>query len=141
MTRIMETVDVSVKPRRVCDYMWDLSNLPNYMPVSDVEVVESEAQRAEVHCTLDIDGETSRIVSEEEIVEPGRRVRFRTKEGMHMDATWLLQEIQGGTKVTYVLNYDPPKGALAFLRRSKLQKAMERICSECLQRLRASVEA
>jgi len=141
MTRIMETVDVSVKPRRVCGFMWDLSNLPTYMPVSDVEVIKSDSRRAEVRCTLTIEGEPSRIVSEEEIVEPGRRIRFRTREGLHMDATWLLQETQSGTKVTYVLDYESPSGPLAFLRRGKIQKAMQRICTECLQRLRASVEA
>ena len=41
MTRIENSVEINASPDKVWQYIWDLNNLPNYMPIGDVEIKEA----------------------------------------------------------------------------------------------------
>ena len=41
MTRIENNIEINASPQQVWKYIWKLKNLPNYLPLSDVEILEA----------------------------------------------------------------------------------------------------
>ena len=62
MTRIMESVEIKAARRQVSQYIWDVNNLPNYLPVSKVEILESGENRTKVRHDFTVAGKTMELV-------------------------------------------------------------------------------
>ena len=142
MARLMESIEINAPSREVCQYLWEADNLPDYLPASRVEILEGTEKRVKLRYDLSVSGKPMELVCVHELSEPGRKIRFRTVEGMKLEGTWLLQQLRGGTKVTYMMTYEPPGGILgAVLGKLKMKKEMERICAGALQKIKAVHEA
>jgi len=40
MTRIENITEISAEPKQVWQYIWELNNLPSYLPISDVKILD-----------------------------------------------------------------------------------------------------
>ena len=75
------------------------------------------------------------------VIESGRRLRHATIEGLPMEAAWLLQNTQGGTRVIYLMDYQPSGGLIKRLWAGfRLHGEMSRMYAEGLSRLKVAIE-
>lgn len=141
MTSLMEMTEIRARPRVVSEYIWDANNLPNYLPVSRVEVLEKSETRVKVRHDFTAAGRTMDLVCVLQLTDPARKINFRTVEGMALEGTWSLQELKGGTQVRYIVSYQPPGGIVGkILDLFMFRKEMRRICAEGLQKLKSILE-
>jgi len=81
MARLMESIEINAPSREVCQYLWEANNLPAYLPVSRVEVLEGTEKRVKMRYDLSVSGKIMKLVCVHELSEPGRKIRFRAIEG------------------------------------------------------------
>ncbi|MBM3190210.1 MAG: SRPBCC family protein [Chloroflexi bacterium] len=142
MPRLTETITVKASPRQIADYLLNPGNLASYLPVSNVEVLEQSKDGLRIRHDLALGDKKMPMVCVWQVAEPGRKIRFRATEGMSFSGTWLLQEIPGGTQITYVLEYEPFGGLLAkLLDGLTTRKQMQQICGGALRKLKEAQEA
>ena len=141
MTRIMESVEIAAMPTMVARYLWDANNIPNYLPASYVEILETGENRVKVRHDFTAGGRILDLVCVQEMVEQNRKIRFRAEEGMVLGGSWLLQDLREKVKLTYVVDYELPGGILGKVMGAlKMKKEMRKICGEALQKLKAHLE-
>lgn len=142
MTRLTETIQVAAAPRQIAEYLWEAANLVNYLPMSNVEILESGEDRIRVRHDLSLGSKVVRMVCVLEMAERNRKIRFHTEGELPLNGTWLLQETPGGTQITYVLEYEPPRGFIAKLTQgAAIKKQMEGMCGGALEKLKAIHES
>ena len=141
MTRLSETIEVKASPRQVMVFLRNADNLTKYLPVSKVEVLESDAKRVKVRHDLSVAGKTMELVCLHEVDDSERRLTCRAVEGNFFESTWSLQEIRDGTQITYILEYEPPGGLLGkLLEPFGMRKGMQTVCLEALRKIKAQLE-
>ena len=141
MTRIMESIEIGTTPARIARYLWNAENLPNYLPVTRVHVLETGDRRAKARHDFTAAGKTMELVCVMESVERDRKIQFRSEEGMSLEGTWALQDLKGRTKTTYILEYEPPGGVFGKLRDAVLMKReMKTIATNALRKLKDALE-
>ena len=141
MTRITAFKVIGVPPAQVSRYVSDANNLPSYLPVSHVEILETNETRTKARHDFTAAGRKMELVCVVETTEQGRRVRFQAVEGLKLEGTWFLEETKDGTKVTYAVEYEPPGGLLGkVLDRLRMRKEMTRITTEGLEKLKELLE-
>ncbi|MFH1086012.1 MAG: SRPBCC family protein [Chloroflexota bacterium] len=141
MGRISQSVDISASPSAVFRYVWDAQNLPRYFPTTRVEVLESSETRVKTRHDYSLLGKTLDLVCVRLAHAAGRTITFRAEEGMALEGTWTFQEIKGGTRVTYIMDYQLPKNMQPKLfGGGKTEKEMQELCGGCVQRLKQAME-
>ena len=141
MPRVTQTIEISAPPRVVFNYLWDVANLPDYFPTSQVEVLESSERRVKVRHDLRLTEETVQVVCVRDALAANTHIAFRALEGMDIEGTWTLQASQSGTRILFDLDYQPPGGFLKkMFGAGKAEKDMQALCSGCLARLKAGIE-
>ena len=141
MTKIENSIKIGASPSKVWQYIWELGNLPNYMPISDVEILEAKDDVVELCHKFTAAGRTMDLVCEVRSAEVNRKMIYKTKEGMTLQGTWLLEPTEKGTSLRNILEYVPPGGILGkILDKLKIKKEINRISIEGLQKLKAILE-
>lgn len=136
MKRIENSTEVGTAPENVSKYIWNVNNLPNYLPMSDVRVFEKREDYIRVGHKLAAARMKMNLVCEFRKLENDMKLEYRTIKGMKVLGSWLLQPTEKGTNLTYVLEYEPPGGVLSgVLDKFIIAKEMERIGVEALQKL------
>ena len=142
MTRIMESAEIGTTPAKIARYLWDPNNLPNYFPVTRVQVLETSPRRVKARHDFTAAGKTMELVCVIEAVDRDRKIRVTTEEGMTLDGTWALQDLKDRTRTSYILDYEPPGGVFGkILDTFKMKKEMRRIAREALGKLKGTFEA
>lgn len=142
MTRIEDSVEMDVTPEKVSQYLWDVNNLPNHLPISDVEMLEEGEEVMRFRHRITAAGRTMDVICETRQSEPNRKVAFKTVEGMRVEGSWLLEATKKGTKLTVTIEYTPPGWIFGFiLDKLKIEKEMRGMYTESLRRLRKILEA
>lgn len=142
MPRVTQSVEISAPPRVVFNYLWDVTNLADYFPSSRVEILESSESRVRVRHDLQLGDRTAEVVCVRDALAANTHIAFRALEGMDIEGTWTLQASQTGTRILFNLDYQPPGGFLKrMISASKTEKEMESLCSGCLAKLKAGIEA
>ncbi|TKJ43211.1 hypothetical protein CEE35_09050 [Candidatus Aerophobetes bacterium Ae_b3b] len=141
MTRIEDSVDINVAPEKVSQYLWNASNLPNHLPISDIEMLEESKEVVKFRHKITAAGRTMNVVCEMRQPELNRKIAFKTVEGMRVEGTWLLEPTKKGTKLTAVIEYTPPGWIFGpILDKLKIKKEMGRMYTESLQKLKKTLE-
>ena len=141
MTRIENSVAINAGPAQVWQYIWDLNNLPNYLPISDVQIVATKDDVVELCHKFTAAGRTMDLVCEVMSVESNREMVYKTKKGMTLQGTWLLEPAGDGTNLKNTLEYQPPGGIFGkILDKFQIKKEMNRISVEGLQKLKDILE-
>ena len=141
MPRIENSTEIGTNPERVSEYLWDANNLPNYLPMSDIWVMERKEDFVRLSHKFTAAGRTSDFVCETKRLENGMKIEYKSTSGMGVQGTWLLEPKDKGTRVTYVLEYRPPGWIFGvILDKLITAKEMKRIASEGLQKLKAILE-
>jgi len=141
MTRIEDSKEINVAPERVSQYMWDVNNLPNYLPISDVKILERTEDLVRLRHKFTAAGRTMDLVCEQKMLEKNKKMVYRVTKGMKLERTWLLEPTETGTKLTNILEYKLPGWIFGvILDKLKIQKEMRRICTESLRRLKRILE-
>jgi len=141
MTRIEDSKEINVAPERVSQYMWDVNNLPNYLPISDVKILERTEDLVRLRHKFTAAGRTMDLVCEQKMLEKNKKMVYRVTKGMKLEGTWLLEPTETGTKLTNILEYKLPGWIFGvILDKLKIQKEMRRICTESLRRLKRILE-
>jgi len=142
MARISESIDIKATPRAVFQYVWDARNLPHFFPTSRIEILESSESRVKVRHDFSLLGKTLELVCVREAHGGGRSITFRAEEGMALEGTWTFQELKGGARVNYIMDYQLPKSMQPKLfGAGKTEKDMQAVCASCVQRLKQAIEA
>ncbi|MBN1399600.1 MAG: SRPBCC family protein [Anaerolineae bacterium] len=142
MPSVTETVDIHASPRMVFNYVWDATSLPTYFPTSKVEVLQSSESRVTVRHDLQLEDRTVEVVCVREALAAGRTITFRATEGMVLEGNWTFVALKDSTRVTFIMSYEAPGGFMQKMRRGrKTDQEMQSLCSGCLQRLKAAIEA
>lgn len=137
MTRIEDSKEINAAPERVFQYMWDVNNLPNYLPISDVEILERTEDLVRLRHKFIAAGRTMDLVCEQKMLEKNKKMVYRVTKGMKLEGIWLLEPTETGTKLTNILEYKLPGWIFGvILDKLKIQKEMRRICTESLRRLK-----
>jgi len=141
MTRIEDSMDINLAPMKVSGYLWNANNLPNYLPISDIEMLEEGKEVVRFRHKIRAAGITMKVVCEMRQPELNRRITFKTVEGMRVEGTWLLEPTKKGTKLTAAIEYTPPGWIFGpILDKLKIEKEMRRIYTEGLQKLKKTLE-
>lgn len=141
MTRIEDSREINAAPERVSQYMWDVNNLPNYLPISDVKILERTEDLVRLRHKFTAAGRTMDLVCEQKMLEKNKKMVYRVTKGMKLERTWLLEPTETGTKLTNILEYKLPGWIFGvILDKLKIQKEMRRICTESLRRLKRILE-
>jgi len=141
MTRIEDSIDINVAPEKVSQYLWNASNLPNHLPISDIEMLEESKEVVKFRHKITAAGRRMNVVCEMRQPELNRRIAFKTVEGMRVEGTWLLEPTKKGTKLTTVIEYTPPGWIFGpILDKLKIKKEMGRMYTESLQKLKKTLE-
>jgi ribosome-associated toxin RatA of RatAB toxin-antitoxin module len=138
----MTSIQVKAPPRKVREYIWNAHNLPNYMPVSDMQVLEAAERHAKLSYALAAGGKQIALTCIREMDEQGRKIKTHSVEGMPMDETWVLQDLKDGTQITHIIDYEPQGGLVDKLfSQGRVRKDMYNLCCAGLEKLRALLEA
>jgi uncharacterized membrane protein len=141
MTRIENSIEIGVSPQQVWQYIWQPNNLPNYLPISDVKVLDAKDDFVELSHKFTAAGRTMDLVCEARSAESNTKMIYRTKKGMALQGTWLLEPVGNGTSLKYTLEYVPPGGVFGkILDKFQIKKEMNRISVEGLQKLKEILE-
>lgn len=141
MTSLMEMTEIRAGSRAVSEYIWDANNLPSYLPVSRVEILEQSDRDVKVRHDFTAAGRTMELVCVIRMTDPARKINFHTVEGVALEGTWSLQELKGGTQLRYLVSYQPPGGILGkIMDLFVFRKDMKRICAEAMQKLKSILE-
>lgn len=142
MPRLMTSIEVKAPPRKVREYIWDTQNLPSYMPVSDMQVLEKTERHSKLSYALAAGGKRLPLTCVREIDEQGRKIKVHSVEGMAIDETWVLQDLKDGTQITHIIDYEPQGGFMdKLLGQGRVRKDMYNICCAGLEKLRTILEA
>jgi len=141
MTRMEGSVEINATPEKVGQYLWDVNNLPNYLPISEVKVLTRNKDAVRVRHKFTAAGRTIDLVCEQKILEKKRKMVYKVVEGMKLEGTWVFQPTEKGTRLTNVLEYKPPGWIFGFiLDKLKIEKEMRRTHTESLEKLKKSLE-
>ena len=136
MKRIENSTEIGTTPENVSKYIWDVSNLPNYLPMSDVKVFEKREDYIRVGHKLTAARMKINLVCDFRRLENNMKLEYRTIKGMKVQGSWLLKLTDKGTKLTYILEYEPPGWILStILDKLIIAREMKRIGVEALQKL------
>ena len=141
MTRIENSVEINASPDKVWQYIWDVNNLPNYLPISDVEILEATDNLVKLSHKFTAAGRTMDLVCEVEMAESNRQSVYKTIKGMALQGNWILEPVGDGTHLTNILEYVPPGWIFGvILDKLQIKKEMARISIEGLQKLKEILE-
>jgi len=140
--KIQYSIQMNVSAEKVSQYTSDVNNLPNYLPISDVEVLEKSKEVVTLRHKFTALGEIMGLVSERRTLEKNREIQYKVVGGMNLEVTWLFEPREKGTRVTNILEYEVPGWISAkIMDEFKTKKEMARVCSEGLERLKKILEA
>jgi len=141
MTRVENSTSIRASTEEIGQYIWDVNKLPSYMPISDVEVLDSREDFVKIRHKFTAAGRTMDLVCEAKWVEKNRREEYRTTEGMKLVGTWLLDPADEATRLKNIIDYEPPGGVFGkLLDRMKIRREMTRIQAESLGKLKETLE-
>ena len=136
MKRIKNSTEIGAAPENISKYIWDVNNLPNYLPMSDVKVFEKREDYIRVGHKLAAARMKMNLVCEFRRLENGMKLEYQTVKGMRVHGSWLFEPTDKGTNLTYIVEYEPPGWMLgAVLDKLIIAREMERIGVEALQKL------
>jgi len=141
MTRIEDSVEINATPEKVGQYLWDVKNLPKYLPISEVKVLQRNKELTRLRHKFTAAGRTLDLICEQKMLEKNRKMQYKVVQGMRLEGTWVFQPTEKGTKLTNVLEYKSPGWIFGFiLDKLKIEKEMRRTCTESLQKLKKNLE-
>ena len=136
MPRIENLAEISNTPENVIKYLWDVHNLPNYLPISKVKVLEKKEDHIRVSHKLAAARMNMNLVCDLRKLENDTKLEYRTIKGMNVQGSWILQPTDKGTNLTYIIEYKPPGWILGpVLDKLVIGREMNRISAEALQKL------
>ena len=136
MPRIENAVEIGNTPENVCNYLWDVHNLPNYLPISEVKVLEKREGHIRLSHKLAAAGMKMNLICELWKPEDNTKLEYRTVKGMSVQGSWILQPTDKGTNLTYILEYVPPGWIFGtILDKLIISREMNRIGTEAMQKL------
>jgi len=139
--RVEDSININATPERVSQYMWNVSNLSSYIPVSDVKILESGRNIMRLRHKLIVAGITIELVSELKKGEKDHSIAYKSIEGAEIEGAWVFEPTEKGTRLVNVLKYNRPESIFGrILNWLKLEKEMKKICNESLQRLKHILE-
>lgn len=141
ITRIEDSVEINTAPEKVSQYLWNVNNLPNHLPISDIRILERRKKVIRFRHKITAAGRTMDVICETRQPEPNRKIAFKTMEGMRVEGAWLLEPTKKGTKLTATIEYKSPGWIFGFiLDKLKIEKEMGKIYTESLGRLKRILE-
>ena len=136
MTRIEDSREIKADPERLSQYLMEANNLPHYLPISDIQILETTGEGAKFRHKMTAAGRTMETVCEMKTVEKNRRLTFQTLEGMKVEGTWLLEPTEQGTKLSIVVEYEPPGWIFGWIIDAlMMKKELTKVYSESLHKL------
>ena len=141
MTRIENSIEIEASPEEIGEYLWDVNNLPKYLPISDVEIMETTENLLKVRHKFTAAGRTMDLLCDVKWLERNKKMLYNTTSGMRLEGTWLLEPMGKVTRLTNILAYQPPGWIFGrILDKLQIQKEMRRISREGLQQLKEVLE-
>ena len=141
MTTIENAIEIGASPPQVWQYIWELKNLPNYLPITDVEIIEATDDIVKLRHKFTAAGRTMDLVCEVKTIESNRQMLYRTTKGMALQGTWLFESTENGTILKNILEYKPPGWIFGkILDKLQIKKEMIRISIEGLLNLKKILE-
>ena len=134
MTRLTETIQVAAAPRQIAEYLWEAANLVNYLPMSNVEILESGEDRIRVRHDLSLGSKVVRMVCVLEMAERNRKIRFHTEGELPLNGTWLLQETPGARRSPTCSSMNHPAGSSPSSLRARPSRSRWKACAGALSR-------
>lgn len=140
MPRIKNSAEIGNTPENISKYIWDVKNLPNYLPMSDVKVLERREHYIRVSHKLAAAGMNMNLICEFRKLENDTKLEYQTIKGMSVHGSWTLEPTDKGTNLTYIVEYTPPGWIFGIvLDKLVIAKEMNRIGMEALQKLASNL--
>jgi uncharacterized membrane protein len=141
MTKIEDSIKISAAPNKIVEYLWNVNNLPNHLPISDIKVLDESEKAIKFHHKITAGGKTMDVVCSMMQPEKNKKITFNVIEGGKVDGTWLLEPEKKDTKLTIIVDYKPPGGIFGpIIDKLGMKKEMSRIYTESLQKLKHIME-
>lgn len=136
MPRIENTAEINNAPENVFNYLWNVNNLPNYLPISKVKLLEKREGHIRISHKLAAARMNMNLVCDFRKLEDNTKLEYQTIKGMNVQGSWLLQPTDKGTNLTYTLEYEPPGWIFGpILDKLVIGREMNKISVEALQKL------
>ncbi|HEY40880.1 MAG TPA: SRPBCC family protein [Dehalococcoidia bacterium] len=136
MHKIENSAEINNAPETVIKYLWNVNNLPNYLPISKVKVLEKREGHIRLSHKLAAARMNMNLVCDFRKLENDTKLEYQTIKGMSVHGSWLCQPTDKGTNLTYTLEYEPPGWIFGtILDKLVIAKEMNRISVEALQKL------
>ena len=109
--------------------------------MSDVKVLDRSEEFVRLSHKFTAAGRTSDLICELKRLENDMKIEYKAITGMSVQGTWLLETVENGTRLTYVLEYQPPGWIFGvILDKLMISKEMNRISTEGHQKLKTILE-
>jgi uncharacterized membrane protein len=142
MTKVEKTITVNAPAEKIYNYVGKVENLPEIWPslveVMDVESLPNGGNRnrwAYKMAGMRLEGS-----SEDTERVPNERIVSKTKGGIESIQTWTFQPEGGGTKVSFVVEYNVPVPVLGKLAEVIIVKMNDREADTLLANLKLRME-
>jgi ribosome-associated toxin RatA of RatAB toxin-antitoxin module len=136
VTKIQNSAEIGTTPENVSKYLWDVKNLPNYLPMSKVRVLEKRGDYIKLGHKFTAARMSMNQVCEFNRLENDRKLEYRTIKGMNVKGSWIIEPTDKATNLTYIVEYTPPGWIFgSILNRFVIEREMKRISLEALQKL------
>ena len=142
MTKVEKTITVNAPAEKIYNYVGKVENLPEIWPslveVMDVESLPNGGNRnrwAYKMAGMRLEGS-----SEDTERVPNERIVSKTKGGIESIQTWTFRSDGGGTKVSFVVEYNVPVPVLGKLAEVIIVKMNDREADTLLANLKLRME-
>ena len=144
LAKIEKSIEVAVAPNEVFSYLRELERMPEWMPACKSHRITSEKKYGvgvTTHCVMEHVGRTIEWDSVITEWEENRKLAWHCEEPTKNDGIFKLEPIEGGTKVTFIMDYELPYSILGtIIDKLKVGKAVEQNIEEALRNLKKILE-
>ena len=140
MTRIEDSIEIKTDHEKLSQYLMDPKNLPDYLPISDIQMLETTEDSAKFRNKMTAAGRTMEAVCEMKTVEKNKTVTFKTLEGMKVEGTWGLEPTEKGIRLSITVDYEPPGWIFGWIIDAlMMKKELRKTYSEALLKLKKTL--
>jgi uncharacterized membrane protein len=140
MGRVKSSIVINAPPSKVFEYISDLTRFPDFI-YGVTEVIPLDEKRS--RWKAEAFGVPLYWSSEFKTWKKDEEISWESYEGIKNNGSWRLEEVKGGTRLDFYMEYEVPKstGVLgALLDQAILVNEFERRVSQGLQKIKELVE-
>ena len=144
MSRVEKSITIQADPGEAMEYIADVTNHPAFIgPLKSVDNVDGDPREPGtswdwvfVMAGVEFAGRAETLG-----YEPGRRFRYRTTTGIESTFDYWVEPVDGGlTRLGVNVEYEVPRGVLARLEKTAVERINENDGAKALENIRTILD-